>query len=66
VEHKHLKVFDFVLTIKGDEVRIGLQFSHDFEGHVDAASMPLEPAVKPIRFTRQPETHHHPNTKVVD
>lgn len=52
LEHRHLEVFDLVLTLAGTEQRVPLQFTHDLDGEVDALLLRLEPSVPPMRFAR--------------
>jgi len=56
--HKHLEVFDLVVSVAGDTQRYGGQFTHDLTGEVDALLLQLQADVPPMRFARQPSTDH--------
>ncbi|MCA1711815.1 MAG: serine hydrolase [Actinobacteria bacterium] len=58
LEHRHLEVFDFVVTLSGEEGRVGVQFTHDLEAEVDALQVQFEPLLPPLRFPRLPDTEH--------
>jgi CubicO group peptidase (beta-lactamase class C family) len=56
--HRHLEVFDLHLTVNGEEMLVPLQFTHDLQAEVDAVRLPIEAALPPARFVRQPDTSH--------
>jgi CubicO group peptidase (beta-lactamase class C family) len=58
LEHRHLEVFNFVVDLGGIETPLPVQFHHNFDGDVSAASAQVEPTVAAIRFERVPDTAH--------
>jgi CubicO group peptidase (beta-lactamase class C family) len=58
VNHRHLEVFDLLVSVNGEEVPFAVQFTHDLEAEVDALQLPIEAALPPLRFVKQPDTSH--------
>jgi CubicO group peptidase (beta-lactamase class C family) len=58
LEHRHLEVFDLVVSAGGDDARFPLQFTHDLEAEVDAVRVRLDPLLPPLRFVRVPDDAH--------
>jgi CubicO group peptidase (beta-lactamase class C family) len=58
LEHRHLDVFDLVVSLGGQERRLPVHFTYTAEGDIDAALVPLEPSVPRISFSRVPPTEH--------
>ncbi|HZW34487.1 MAG TPA: DUF3471 domain-containing protein, partial [Isosphaeraceae bacterium] len=58
LEHWHFEVFSAPKADNDpalDDLNLKLQFQTNFKGYVDAVAVPLEPSVKPIVFTKQPD-----------
>lgn len=58
LEHRHLEVFDLVVSAGGDDARFPLQFTHDLEAEVDALQVRFDPLLPPLRFLRIPDDSH--------
>jgi CubicO group peptidase (beta-lactamase class C family) len=58
LEHWHFEVFNAPKADNDpalDDFNQKLQFQTNLKGYVDAVAVPLEPSVKPIVFTKQPD-----------
>jgi CubicO group peptidase (beta-lactamase class C family) len=58
INHRHLEVFDLVVPVNGEDMPFAVQFTHDLEAEVDGLRIPIEAALAPIRFEKQPDTSH--------
>ena len=58
LQHRQLEVFELVVELGGEELRVPVQFTHDLDGEVDGLGAVLEAEVAPQRFVRQPDTAH--------
>jgi CubicO group peptidase (beta-lactamase class C family) len=58
LEHRHLEVFDLVISAGGEDARFPLQFTHGLEAEVDALQVRFDPLLPPLRFLRIPDDAH--------
>lgn len=58
IRHRHLEVFELLVSAGGEENPFPVHFTHDLEAEVDAVEIPLEGQLPPLRFVRQPDTAH--------
>jgi CubicO group peptidase (beta-lactamase class C family) len=59
LEHWHYEVFQAPANRQNDLELTRVEFHTDLSGDIDGLTIPLEPAVDPISFTRQPPAEMH-------
>jgi CubicO group peptidase (beta-lactamase class C family) len=58
LDHWHFEVFNAPKAANDPalaDLNLKLQFQTNFKGYVDAVCVPMEPSIKPIRFTKLPD-----------